>query len=143
MFPLCASFTSVSRIPRTRLRIPQQATGRLGAKTNLRQRAFRVKFTRNGQSDGAVLPRARLRWHEAKSACKGEGRFQIWRGTITGLTNRNVWQLTTSRDFDRRSRFKRQSCKAHERASLPCSRRDQRRSSPTCTDVRMENIAFN
>ena len=66
------------------------SAGRLGAKTNLHHRAFRVKFTRDNQSDGAVLPRARLRWHEAKSACKGEGCFQIRRGTITGLSNRNV-----------------------------------------------------
>ena len=64
---------------------------------------------------------------------RGEGRFQIRRGAITGLSNRNVWQLTMSRYFDRLSRFKRQSCKAHERASLPCSRRDDR--SPTVCDL--------
>ena len=79
-----------------------------------------------------------------QSLCvRGDGAFESCDGTKATLRNTNISQLTMSQDFGRRCRhFKRENCKTHERASLRCSRRDHRRSSPTCTDVKAENMTI-
>ena len=53
------------------------ALHRLRAKTDLLRRSSRVKRVREDQVDGAVLPQARLRRHDKKSAREGGQRFQI------------------------------------------------------------------
>ena len=131
------SFASVSRILRTRLRIPQAASGprptfaapphalNSSDRTRLRARSFR------GLVFGGMM----------RSLCvRGDGAFESCNGTKAILRNANVSQLIMSQDFGRCRHFKRENYKAHERASLRCSRRDRRRSSPTCTDVKAENM---
>ena len=58
------------------------------------------------------------------------------------LSSAQLQALTLIGDSGRLWHFKRQSCEALDRASGPCSRRDRRRRSPTCTEAKVMKVTF-